>query len=134
MCLCLLDLDFQTCVDLFKKITLTLSKSQTWLTVYSSAPSLVVHVTDIKHYKRSGNYLLFTGKHGDDDVYLRRELLMMMIRIAMMTTVFMGRHTNGLERLSQREGVPLHTRVYTYLARFRIIIDLYSIINPLDAC
>lgn len=66
----------------------------------------------------------------DDDVYLRRELLltMMVIRIAMMTTVFMGRHTNKLERLRLREGLPSYARVHTYLA------GLYSIINPLDVC
>lgn len=125
LCVCLLDFDFQTCVDLSKKITLALSKSQAQSAAFSSASTLVVHVTDIKPYQRYGNYLLFTGKHNDDDVYLRRELLMtmMVIRIAMMTAVFMGRHTNKLERLSLREGVPSYARVHTYLA------GLYSIIK-----
>lgn len=42
-------------------------------------------------------------------------MTMMVIRIAMMTTVFMRRHTNRLERLRLREGVPSRAHTSTHM-------------------
>lgn len=129
------DFDFQTCVDLSEEITLILSISHTLSAVFSSATSLVVCATDMRHGTSQTLWEL-AEKHGNDDVHLQRELLvtMMVIRISMMTTVYMRRHRNRLVRLTLGEGVPLHTYAHTYLTGFRNITDLCSIIIPACAC
>lgn len=49
---------------------------------------------DAQHCRRCGNCLSLVAKQHDDHVHLNRKLLvtMMEIRIAMMTTMFVGRH------------------------------------------
>lgn len=71
----------------------------------------------MEHHKRYGNYLLLAGKHNDDHVHLGRESLVTMtvIRIAVMTTVFMRRHANRLERLRLRKGLPSHIHTHTHM-------------------
>lgn len=53
-----LDLDFQTCVDLSKKITLILSTSWTRsvVLIQPSPLQFVLQTKDTEHHKRYGNY------------------------------------------------------------------------------
>lgn len=62
------------------------------------------------------NYFSLAETHDDDSVHLRRELIVTkaMIRIVMMTTVFIRRHTNRLGRLRLGEGVPSFTHTQTW--------------------
>lgn len=55
-------------------------------------------------------------------------MTMIVIRIAMMTTVFMGRHTNRLERLSLREGVPSHTHTCSHTWLDLEILQTYTVL------